>query len=159
MKNDLRFINWPQIFDSCNTISCWEKSLNAINPIISKYTPTNKPNSIKKGSIWMNKDAISKLKLKNTSAHCYLKNKRSARLWNICIVHKSIKRDMEKIHSRVKKGWCKLILKHLLNMHLRSWIIHEPLLIWKIAINLLIIIVKNKNIWYVFHKRIYERMR
>ena len=73
MKNDLRFINWPQIFDSCNTISCWEKLLNTINPIISKYAPPKKPNSIKKGSIWMNKDAISKLKLKNTSFHCHLK--------------------------------------------------------------------------------------
>ena len=73
MKNDLRFINLPQIFDSCNTVSCWEKFLNTVNPIILKYTPTNKPNSIKNGSTWMTKDAISKLKLKNTSFHCYLK--------------------------------------------------------------------------------------
>ena len=68
-ENDLPFINWPQIFDSCKTISCWEKFVNTINPIISKYTLTKKPNSIKKESIWMNKDAISKWKLKNTS--CY----------------------------------------------------------------------------------------
>ena len=73
MKNDLRFINLPQTFDSCNTVSCWEKFLNTVNPIILKHTPTNKPNSIKNGSTWMKKDAISKLKLKNASFHCYLK--------------------------------------------------------------------------------------
>ena len=73
MKNDLRFIDWPQILDSCDTISCWKWFLNTINPVNSKYTPTRKPNSSKKRSIRMNKDALSKLKLKNKLSHRYLR--------------------------------------------------------------------------------------
>ena len=73
MKNDLRFIDWPQILDSCGTISCWKWFLNTINPVNSKYTPTRKPNSSKKRSIRMNKDALSKLKLKNKLSHRYLR--------------------------------------------------------------------------------------
>ena len=73
MKNDLCFIDWPQILDSCDTISCWKWFLNTINPVISKYTPTRKPNSSKKWSIRMNKDALSKLKLKNKLSHRYLR--------------------------------------------------------------------------------------
>ena len=72
MKNGLRFIDWPQILDSCDTISCWERFLNTINPVISKYTPTQKPNSSKR-LIWMYKDALSKLKLKSRSYHRYLR--------------------------------------------------------------------------------------
>ena len=34
MKNDLRFIDWAQILDSYDTISCWERFLNTINPFI-----------------------------------------------------------------------------------------------------------------------------
>ena len=67
MKNDLRVINWPQILDSCDKISCQERFLNTINPIILKYTPTQKPNSSKRGSIWMNKDTLSELNLKKIS--------------------------------------------------------------------------------------------
>ena len=48
MKNDLRFIDWPRVLDSCDTILCWGRFPNTINPIISKYTPTQKPNSSKK---------------------------------------------------------------------------------------------------------------
>ena len=73
MKNDLRFLDWPQILDSCDTISCWERFLNIINPIISKYTPAQMPNSTKNRSIWMNKNVLSKLKLKSRSYHRYLR--------------------------------------------------------------------------------------
>ena len=40
MKNDLCFTYLQSVLASCDTISCWERFLNAINPIISKYTPT-----------------------------------------------------------------------------------------------------------------------
>ena len=73
MKNGLRFIDWPQILDSCHKISCCERFLNTINPIISKYATNQKPNSSKKRSIWMNKDARSEIKLKDRSYHCYLR--------------------------------------------------------------------------------------
>ena len=61
MKNDLHFIAWP-ILDSCDTISCWESFLNTTNSIISKYTPRKKPYASQKRLIWMNKDALAKLK-------------------------------------------------------------------------------------------------
>ena len=51
----------------------WGRFLNTVNPIISKYTPTQKPNSSKKRSIWMNKSALSKFKLKNMADHHYLR--------------------------------------------------------------------------------------
>ena len=76
MKNDLRFIDWLQLLDSCDKISCWERFLNTINPIISKYTPTQKPNLSKTRSIWINKDALFELKLKKWVMPLLPQNKR-----------------------------------------------------------------------------------
>ena len=53
MKNDLRFVDWPEILDSCDTIWCWERFLNTI-----------KSKNILKSKI---------LKSKNRSYHCYVR--------------------------------------------------------------------------------------
>ena len=76
MKNDLRFIDWLQLLDNCDKISCWERLLNTINPIISKYTPTQKPNLSKTRSIWINKDTLFELKLKKWVMPLLPQNKR-----------------------------------------------------------------------------------
>ena len=70
MKYDLHFIDWLQILDSCDTISCRERFLNNINPIISQYAPTQKPNSSKKRSIQMNKDALSNALVRPHLEYC-----------------------------------------------------------------------------------------
>ena len=52
---------------------CRERVFSTIDPIISKFTLMQKQNFSKSRWIWMNKNAISKLKLKNRSYHCHLK--------------------------------------------------------------------------------------
>ena len=148
MKNDHRFIDWPRISDSCYTVSCWERFLNTINPIISKYTSTQKPNSSKKRSIWMTKDILSKLKLKNRSYHRYLKTDDQQDSKTYAKHKNQSKRACRKAIAEYEKsfsGEVKTNPKAFLNIRRASRIIHEPFLIWKMVIKLLVIIVKEQN--------------
>ena len=106
----------------------------------------------------MNKDALSKLKLKNKLYHRYLRTNHQLDYKTCSKYQNQSKRACRKAiaESPFLERW-KLILKHFLTIYLASWIIHELFLIWKMVIKALVIIMKKAKTFNMFFASVFTK--
>ena len=73
MKTELQHVNWKKILK--NVEDGWKILRDSIHNVSRKYVPAVNIGNKRKRPLWMNKNALSKVKMKHTSWKRYLKTK------------------------------------------------------------------------------------